>query len=102
MPQYLNYTSIGSCFLFFVSGKTDAEKPSDVAEKVLPVGAEKLSQLKLEANVKVKEFLKASPALESYGERVLSPLRLKPEPPGDWMKVKKDNRGPPGMNVNLF
>lgn len=74
----------------------------DIAEKLVPVGAEKLSQLKFETNAKVKEFLKASPALESFGDRVLTPLRLKPEPPGEWQKVKKDNRGPPEVPANLF
>ena len=74
----------------------------EIAEKVLPVSVEKLSQLKFETNVKVKEFLKASPALESFGDRVLSPLRLKPEPPGEWQKVMKDNRGPPGIPNSIL
>lgn len=77
--------------------ETETEKPSPVLEKV---SGEKTAQLKLAANEKVKQFLKASPALENIGERVLSPL--KPEEPTDTKKTERGSGGASEVPFKLF
>ena len=79
-----------------VAAISDAEKSSDKMETAQKSKAERAAQFNLETNVKVKEFMKAAPAIESIGERVLSPLGLRPEEPSDRKITKKGRSGPPG------
>ena len=57
---------------------------------------EDVAKLQMETNVKVKEFLKASPTIESIGEKMMSPFTLKPEQATIWEKEKRGGGGPPG------
>ena len=57
---------------------------------------EDVAKLQMETNVKVKEFLKASPTIESIGEKMMSPFTLKPEEATIWEKEKRGGGGPPG------
>lgn len=80
----------------------DVDKATDNVESSQKRKAERAAQFNLETNVKVKEFMKAAPAIENIGERVLSPLSLKPEEPSDRKTMKKGRSGPPDLPQTLF